>query len=81
MFSDWTSKLVNYEEQYTKDHQKNSNRISQASSGVRNFGKSDSGGSGNGAYNLETGEPYQWLVQGIDITVLYGLVDKVNNKQ
>ena len=76
VFSDLTSKLVNYEAQYTKDHQKDSNRISQASSGAGDHEDSVSGGNGK-QFDSTTGEPFQWKIQGIDITVLYGSVDKV----
>ena len=58
MFSDFTTKLVNAEAQYIKDHKKDYTRISQASSGARNHGGSVSGGNGK-PYNPTTGEPYQ----------------------
>ena len=57
VFSDFTTKLVNAEAQYLKDHKKDSTRISQASSGARNHGGSVSGGNGK-AYSPKTAEPY-----------------------
>ena len=56
VFSDFTTKLVNAEAQYQKDHKKDSNCISQASSGARNHGQSNSGGDGK-PYNPTTREP------------------------
>ena len=67
MFSDFTTKLVNAETQYTKDHNKNYNRILQASSGARNQEDSVSGGNSE-QYDSTIGEPFQWKIQGIDIT-------------
>ena len=78
VFSDFTTKLVNAEAQYLKDHKKDSTRISQASSGARNHGQSTSVGNRK-PYNSTTGEPYQWQIQRIGITVLYGSVNKVTS--
>ena len=70
--------MANAEAQYLKDRKKHSTCISQNSSGARNHGDSVSGGNGK-LYDSITREPYQWQIQGINITVLYGSVDKVHS--
>ncbi len=79
-YLDWTTKLVNDEGKYTKSMKGNSARISAASTGGRDYQGGSSGGGPASQYDKSTGEPLDWHINGVNITLFYGNIDKMNSQ-
>ena len=83
-FSQWTTRLVNDENDFKKANKKanknDSARISSAATGSRGYnGGSSGGGSGAQDFDKSTGEPLNWRINGINVTVFYRNIGKVND--
>jgi len=77
----WTTRLINDESTYSKNSKKHSARISAASTGGRDYHDGNSGGSSGALqYNSSTGEPLDWCINGINITLFYGNIDKLDSQ-
>ena len=80
-YTQWTTHLVNDEADYKKKNNNDSARISSAATGGRGYnGGSSGGGPGAPSYNKSTGEPLNWKINGINITVFYGNVGKMDEE-
>ena len=78
-FAHWTTRLVNDEAKFKKNTKNDSARISSASTGGRDYkGGSSEGGPGAPTFNKSTGEPLDWRINGVNITLFYGNIDKLN---
>ena len=77
-FGYWTTLLVHGEATFRTDSKSGSARISSAYTGGDGLA---SGGSPQGPdFDATTGEPLNWRVNGINITVFYGNVGKAEKQ-
>ena len=80
-YTHWTTRLVNDEAKFKKSTKNDSARISAASTGGRDHqGGSSGGGIGVPEYNKSTGEPLGGIINGMNITLFYGDIDKMNSE-
>ena len=78
-YAHWTTHLINDEAIFKKNTRNDSARISSAATGGRDYkGGSSKSGLGALSYNKSTGEPLDWRINGVNITLYYGNVDKMN---
>ena len=73
-FGYWTTLLVNGEATFRTDSKSGSARISSASTG--GDGSASGGGPQVRDFDATTGEPLNWWVNGINVTVFYGNIGK-----
>ena len=80
-YAQWATRLVNDEAAYKKTVNNDSARISSAATGGRGYNSGSSGGGpGAPSYKKSMGEPLNWKINGIKITVFYGNVGKMNEE-
>ena len=79
-FSQWTTRLVNDENDFKKTNKNDSATISSVTTDSRGCnGGSSGGGSSTHNFDKSTYEPLNWKINGINATVFYNSIGKVND--